>query len=183
MNDEAPNPYSPPQSDFLVPDDGELKLASPWIRLGAQFIDGLILLPLNLLLQKVFFHVDQVAVNAAVMRGDMVEAMKISTPPFYLTALTSVLVVAALIAINWKFLPNGQTIGKKLTKIQIQSRSGGLLPVNTLIGKRILPVYLVALIPMVGLFILLADILCIFRARHNTLHDDFAGSKVMQLKS
>ncbi len=119
--------------------------------------------------------------NAAVAAGDVAAAINAATPPFYLVILSSLIGIAALIAINWKFLPNGQTIGKKVMKLQIQSRDGGLIPVNTLITKRILPLYIAAAIPKIGGILVLVDALCIFRARRNTLHDDLANSKVVQL--
>jgi hypothetical protein len=46
------NPYAAPQSDIIVPSTGGGELATPWIRLGASFVDGLVILPINWILQK-----------------------------------------------------------------------------------------------------------------------------------
>lgn len=181
MSDFAPNPYSAPQSEILATNPSAGNLASPLIRFVAVFIDGLILAPINFILVRLLLKPDQEAVNAAVARGDVAAAMSAATPPVYMSLLLSLIGVAILIAINWKFLPNGQTIGKKLMKIQIQSRDGSLLPVNTLLTKRMLPLYIAGSIPMIGPILVLVDALCIFRAGRNTLHDDFAQSKVVVL--
>ena len=179
--DSASNPYAAPQSEILGTNPLAGTLASPWIRLVAQFIDGLILLPVNLIVSWLLIKVDQDAMNAAMASGDMAAVMKAASPPFYLVMITNLIAVAALVAINWKFLPNGQTIGKKVMKLQILSRSGSLLPVNTLITKRLLPLYIAAAIPVIGGFLVLIDALFIFRPGRNTLHDDLADSKVVVL--
>lgn len=178
MSDSETNLYSPPQAEIFP----STNLASPWIRLGAQIIDGLILLPLNYVITKLLFTVDQAAVNEAALKGDVLGAMKLASPPFYMVILASLISIALLIGINWKFLQKGQTIGKLALKLQIQPKLGsGPLPAMTIITKRILPLYLVASIPFVGGIIALVDCLLIFRAGHNTLHDDIAGSKVVKL--
>ena len=179
--DSASNPYAAPQSEILGTNPLAGTLASPWIRLVAQFIDGLILLPVNLIVSWLLIKVDQDAMNAAMASGDMAAVMKAASPPFYLVMITNLIAVAALVAINWKFLPNGQTIGKKVMKLQILSRSGSLLPVNTLRTKRLLPLYIAAAIPVIGGFLVLIDALFIFRPGRNTLHDDLADSKVVVL--
>jgi uncharacterized RDD family membrane protein YckC len=99
------------------------------------------------------------------------------------------LMLGAYVLVNWAFLKNGQTVGKMLLKIQVQKQTGGLLPVKDLILKRFLPMQLAASLPalispvlgVVGGLLVLVDVLCIFRARYNTLHDDIAGSKVVKL--
>ena len=181
MSDSAPNPYSAPQSEILATNSNAGNLASPLTRFVSQLIDGLILLPINFILMRLLLKPDQEAVNAAVARGDIAGAMSAASPPVYMSLLMSLIGVAILIAINWKFLPNGQTIGKKVMKTQIRSRDGSLLPVNTLLTKRMLPLYIAGSIPVIGPFIVLIDALCIFRSGRNTLHDDLANSKVVVL--
>jgi uncharacterized RDD family membrane protein YckC len=119
----------------------------------------------------------------------MKEVMAAATPGFATHLLMLGLMFAAYVGINWVFLKNGQTIGKKLLKIQVQDQQGGLLPVKDLVLKRFLPIQLAASLPalihpylgMVGGLIVLIDALCIFRSRYNTLHDDIAKSKVVKL--
>lgn len=149
-----------PLTDAEIPNANPLSgtLADPWIRFAATLIDFVILLPVRLIL-----------------------LLLVPGHGAFSVLIASLLSVVALIAINWKFLPKGQTIGKLLLKLQIQGRDGSLLPVETLITKRILPLYVAACIPFIGAVLVIADALCIFRAGHNTLHDDIAGSKVVRL--
>ena len=83
-----------------------------------------------------------------------------------------------MLAINWNFLLQGQTIGKKILKIRIVRKDGSPITRTRIITHRILPVWLVSSIPYANIA-LLADALCIFRAGRNTLHDDFADTKVV----
>lgn len=99
------------------------------------------------------------------------------------------IVFGAYAAINWVFLKNGQTIGKRALGIQIRSLNGGLLPIKDILIKRFLVIQLAAMLPgmvhpmlgLVGVVLILIDALCIFRERYNTLHDDIARSKVAKL--
>jgi uncharacterized RDD family membrane protein YckC len=182
------NLYAAPQSEILPPaPDGNAPLASPWIRLGSAIIDGIVLLPISFILQKIFYNIpSQEEMMKELQSGKTVEqVVAAATPGFFSQLIVGLLVFAALIAINWVFLKNGQTIGKKLLKTQIQKRSGGLFEVKDLITKRFVPYHLGALVlyaisPFLGV-IYLVDALCIFRAGRNTLHDDIAASKVVQL--
>ena len=177
--------YPPvPPADPFVPYAPEASggLASVWIRLGAAVIDGIIHGIVFIILSRILYPTPNIAaIQAAAMSGDYAAAASLANPGFFWILIVSVLTLAAFIGINWKFLPNGQTIGKKLLNLQIQSRSGGLLPVNDLITRRILPVYLVARLGFIGSLVYVVDALCIFRPGRNTLHDDFAQTKVVQL--
>lgn len=141
-------------------------LASPWIRLGAAIVDGIVLAPVNFLLSWLL--------------------IKFMTPGIGMMILLNVIMLAVFIGVNFTFLAKGQTIGKMLLKLQIQNRTdGSLLPVNDLILRRILPFWgagllLSAIFPLLGL-IVLVDAFCIFRPARNTLHDDLANSKVVKL--
>ncbi len=167
---EQPNPYTPPQSDVSVPISTEAPLASPWIRLGAQIIDGLCLMAIVLPIQWLSGYYGRVAAMAAEGRSFSFESI-----------LWSAVGIAALIAINWKFLQNGQTIGKKVLNLQIRRKDGSRIEPMRIITHRLLVVQVAALIPIVGGIAVLVDSLCIFRAQRNTLHDDIADSKVVVL--
>lgn len=168
------NPYAAPQS-VITPElpDGELPYAPRLHRFGAALLDVVILLPVHFIIIKIFTPTLREASN-----------------PGLVTQLIMMLVgFAAYIGINWVFLKNGQTIGKKVAKVQVQKRSGGLFSAQDLILRRVLPIQLVASIPslispsfgLVGSILVLVDVLCIFRADFNTLHDDIANSKVVKL--
>ncbi len=168
-----------------VTGSGALPLASPWLRLAAAIIDSLILWPINYLLGFTLLKQPSITdiMEASKKGQDAVDAIMPSTG---LMLLTQVVGVAVFIGINFVLLKKGHTIGKKLVKIQVQHRNtGALLTVQDIILKRVLPVYAVGALgavihPAIN-FLLLIDVLMIFRKGRNTLHDDIANSKVVQL--
>lgn len=95
--------------------------------------------------------------------------------------LWSVIGLGLWLALNWTFLQNGQTIGKKTLKLQIQRKDGSKIAPMRIFTHRVLPIHVVVLIPILGNIMVLIDALLIFRKGHNTLHDDIADSKVVQL--
>jgi uncharacterized RDD family membrane protein YckC len=185
-NPEPTNPYQTPQSEITAPPTAGGELASPWIRLGAAIIDGLILMPINWIFQKMFLHTPSVAdVLKAAQEGHPLD-IKSMMPSTGSMILASVLGFAVFLAVNFSFLKNGQTIGKKLLKLQVVKRTDGTpLPIQDYLLKRLGPIYAVSFLgvlvsPFINILILV-DALCIFRPGRNTLHDDIAGSKVVVL--
>lgn len=164
------NPYAPPQAD-LTPEFGPASqvLASPWIRLVSQIVDGLIAAVIILPFQYFTGYIARTTEAAA------------AGSPFILETLLWVPVnVIIMMAINWTFLLNGQTIGKKLMKIRIVRKDGSPIDRMRIVTHRMLPVWVVSVIPFLGSLLVLIDSLCIFRAGRNTLHDDIADTKVIQ---
>ncbi|MEO6742560.1 MAG: RDD family protein, partial [Chthoniobacteraceae bacterium] len=159
---------------------------SPWIRLGAAFVDGLILLPINWIFQKLILHTPSMADVAKAMQSGNPDAIKSLMPGIGSQILASVLGFAVFLAVNFVFLKNGQTVGKKLLKLQVQRRlDSAVLPIQDYLLKRLGPIYAVSFLgilisPFLNI-VLLADALAIFRPGRNTLHDDIAGSKVVRL--
>ena len=49
------NPYEAPKSDIST-NTGGAPLASPWLRLGAAIVDGIVLFPVNYLLAKILLN-------------------------------------------------------------------------------------------------------------------------------
>jgi len=192
METNPTNPYEAPQSDITVPSTGGAELASPWIRLGAAIVDTLILLPINWILQKLLLKMPTPAdmIKAAQDAAASGQALDVKSlmPGVGGMILVSVLGIAIFLAVNFVFLKNGQTVGKKLLKLQVQRRSdSSILPVQEYILKRLGPIYAVSFAavvihPFINIA-LLADSLCIFRPGRNTLHDDIAGSKVVRLSA
>jgi uncharacterized RDD family membrane protein YckC len=188
-----PNPYEAPRTDVAAPIAvGGLPLASPWIRLGAAIIDGLVLAPINYVLQMIFLKAPSAAdLFEAAKKGP--EAMEALMPSRGMAFVSQVLGLAVFIGVNFVFLKKGQTIGKMALKLQIQNRStGGLLSLQDLIVKRVLPVYGVAALSGAFFYVtqgvyyalsllLLVDFLLIFRPGRNTLHDDIANTAVVKL--
>ena len=88
-----------------------------------------------------------------------------------------------MLALNWTHLGRGQTIGKGIMKLQIVRKSGAPAERPHIILKRILPVQLFVLVPYLGKMFSIVDLLCIFRSQHNTIHDDIAETKVIDLSA
>ncbi len=167
---ESHNPYTPPTSNLDEPPELGLANASPWNRLGAAMVDGILIMVIILPLEFLSGFIQRVSVNA--------QNGVIFTPETILWAFAGVL---AWLALNFKFLPNGQTIGKKLLKLQVQRKDGSAVGMQRYLLRRFLPVQVVGLIPLAGGVIMLIDSLLIFRRERNTLHDDLADTKVVQL--
>ncbi len=179
------NPYEAPQAAVVnAPYDPlALPLASPWLRLGAAFIDGIVLWPIGWILGKLFFHTPSAE---AVHKYGYEGAISALSPGMGMLIIIHLVSLAIFLAVNFVFLQKGQTIGKMALKLQIQNRhTSGLLTLQDLVVKRILPVYIVnvllnAISPFLGV-LLIIDALCIFRPGRNTLHDDLAQTKVVKL--
>ena len=177
---DSPNPYSPPQAKIeperLIRASVHLPHASRPRRLIAQLVDTLILTPVSFGIK--FLFLPKSAAWTSVFQP--------SGLPLTTELLCLGLSLVAFVLIHWVFLGTGQTIGKKLLGIHIQSRDGKFLSRANLILKRYLPlpfgapVFGLVVSPMLAGLLLLADALCIFRKDYNTLHDDLAGTEVVK---
>lgn len=171
---ETHNPYTPPKSNLEqnATDNSGIYLASPWTRLGAALVDGLLMMLVLTPLQFFTGYLDRVTENAA--NGISF------TPEALLWTLGG---IGLWIALNFKFLGQGQTIGKKVLKIQVQRKDGSPVGMGRYLTHRFLPIQGAALIPLAGGILILIDCLLIFRKDRNTLHDDLADTKVVQLRN
>ena len=166
-------PYAPPETNPVANQggaQGEVPLASPWIRLGAQLIDTLIGLVVNLPILYFSGYFGRVMDYSR--RGQVI------IPEAYLWSAIGLVI---FLAINWVFLQQGQTIGKKLAKIRIVKKDGSPISAPAIVLRRLIPVQVTALIPFIGGLLVCIDALLIFRSQRNTLHDDLADTKVIQL--
>jgi uncharacterized RDD family membrane protein YckC len=166
MSDD--NPYAPPEADFSRDEDfvGEPVLARRLTRLSASFVDSLLGMSIGIPMMYVLGLWDYVR------RGQ--------NPPFSLMVVGTAIGFAAFLLIHGYFLKaNGQTIGKKLLAIRISDLDGNVPSFATVVFLRYLPISLVTLIPVVGNFLALADILFIFREDRRCIHDHIAGTKVV----
>lgn len=74
----------------------------------------------------------------------------------------------------------GQSIGKMLLRVRIVDYdTGALLPLSKLVGLRLVPVWIVSLIPYVGGILSLIDVLFIFGSERRCVHDLIAGTRVV----
>ncbi|MDB6006417.1 MAG: hypothetical protein JWR15_3404 [Prosthecobacter sp.] len=173
MNDPI-NPYAPPQSNILpaVSPDAVQPLASPWQRLGASLLDTLIVLAVFLPVMWIGGYFTRMLERAA--RGVTWDVEQLLWAPVGL---------AIMLALNWNHLGRGQTIGKGIMDLRIVRKNGAPAERSHIILKRILPLQIVGQVPYLGGLVGCVDALCIFRSQHNTLHDDIADTKVINLRS
>jgi uncharacterized RDD family membrane protein YckC len=167
------NPYAPPQAEILPAADPShpYPLASPWRRLGAAIVDGLIVGAISMPLMWLSGYFTRATQMALEGRSWTPEAL-----------LWAVVGIAIMVGINWNHLAKGQTIGKGLLQLRIVRKDGSPADRNHIILKRLLPVQIAAQVPVIGGLAVLVDCLCIFRGQRNTLHDDIADTKVVDLR-
>jgi len=171
------NPYQSPATvvEDASAQDGpfeERMLASRLSRLGAAFIDGLVMMAPVFL---VFF-----AAGTSLIPMSVEDAENISQRTWLFETLTSIATVGVFLAINGYWLATqGQTVGKKLAGIKIVSRENTLVPFGRLIIRRYLLFWIAALIPFVN-FLGLINVLFIFRKNRRCLHDDLADTMVVR---
>jgi uncharacterized RDD family membrane protein YckC len=166
--DNLENPYQAPQAELTLNSAAEPLLASRWTRLGAALIDGLIM--------------SLATVPVAYFTGAFAAAQQGIEPSLGQQLLSLVLGVAAFVLVNGHFLKAyGQTLGKRLLKIAIVDLNGKVPELGNLLLKRYLVWWLLAYIPVVGMLVVLVDYLFIFRADRRCLHDQLAGTRVVQL--
>ncbi len=167
------NPYAPPQAEIFPATDPSqpYPLASPWRRLGAAIVDSLIMMVIAvpvMWLTGYFGRTTQMAIEG-----------RSWTPEVLLWAVFG---LGVMVAVNWNHLARGQTIGKGILQLRIVRKDGSPADRTHIILKRLLPVQIAAQVPIIGSLAVLVDSLCVFRAGRNTLHDDIADTKVIDLR-
>jgi len=76
----------------------------------------------------------------------------------------------------------GQTLGKRIMGIAIVTLDNQRPAFLQLIVQRYLSQWVVGMVPVIGVFLRLADILAIFRPDKRCIHDHLAKTKVIDLK-
>jgi uncharacterized RDD family membrane protein YckC len=172
---EELNPYAPPLADPVpaLMDDAELPPASRLSRLGAAIIDWLIITAILFVIQAVTGTL-QKTVNTH--GGGYFVSFHMAQTWFW-----TLIWFAVWALVNWMFLLQGQTIGKRLLKLKMLRQDGSPVAMVRLLVHRSLVFTGLGMIPYIGWFIVLVDILLIFRPDRNTLHDDLADTKVVRL--
>jgi uncharacterized RDD family membrane protein YckC len=168
MSDE--NIYAAPNTDPTLPvtSSSPIELATLGERFLGSFIDGLILLPVVI---PIYFLTGMSAAAASGVK-----------PSYLLTAVTTILVAAIAIAIQYTFLKaTGQTIGKKVMKTRMVTPEGNKPEMPDLF-KRYGFMYLISLIPVAGVAVSLVDSLMVFKADRRCLHDMIGNTKVVKVR-
>jgi uncharacterized RDD family membrane protein YckC len=164
------NPYAPPKIDLtgfddILPDAG---LAGRWTRFVASFVDSFIAYCYGLPILYLFGFWGYIAAG--------------QLPPFLLTIATSAISFACFLVVHGYLLKaKGQTVGKMLTGIRIANLDGNLPDFAKVILLRYVPMTLVALIPVVGPYLSLIDVVFIFGSERRCIHDMLAGTKVVMV--
>jgi uncharacterized RDD family membrane protein YckC len=161
------NIYAPPEAivDDVIP-EGEIALADRGARFIASLIDGILVGALNGLLAY--------AVGYNIFAPP-------SEPSFGLQVLLLLSGIGMSLAINGYLLAkNGQTVGKKLMNIKIVRTDGSKATFQRIVGMRLLPVWAVSAIPIVGALVTVVDVMFIFRENRKCLHDNIADTIVVK---
>ncbi len=169
---ELSSPFAPPQIEAPARNaSGSIVLASLWSRFFGALIDVLTMTPGGIVIVSV---VSGLAAGGVFGRNTVVT---IACAGFTMAALTTLWFAV----MNGLLLSTrGQTLGKATARTRIVSATtNDLVPVGPLIAHRWFAFLLIALIPFVGTLILLVDIMMIFQPSRRCLHDEFAGTKVI----
>jgi uncharacterized RDD family membrane protein YckC len=165
------NPYAPPKYDPGDVEFGEYRgkhvLADRSTRFVSSLADGLIGLTIGVPLMFVLGSWEYVSTGRPA--------------PFALLAASNIFGFIGFTLLHGYFLKlNGQTLGKKLTGIRIADLDGGVPDFSRVLFLRYLPISIVALIPVIGPFLPLIDVLFIFGPARRCVHDLIAGTQVLK---
>jgi uncharacterized RDD family membrane protein YckC len=169
---EASNPYAAPATEVrdVVP-EGQAPLAGRGARFGASFLDGLIVAVVVYL--PVFLIVGPENLLAADSNLDIAKFLVQGG----FVGLIGLVVLTGITA--WLVHRNGQTIGKKLVGIKVVRADSTHAGLGRILWLRNVPFWAVSFIPVVGQIVSLVDALLIFRASRQCLHDQLAGTIVI----
>lgn len=169
------NPYvsSPEVHDYFGAAQASERLATRTERFAGAFIDGLVQAVLVL---PASFALGLMLIMAPGAEGENSLALQLMG-----TVATFIIGAVFLLINGYLLATRGQTVGKILLKTKIVSDRGEQLPLNQLVLKRYLPIWLLTSIPMVGPLLGLVNALAIFRDSRKCVHDDIAGTKVIKL--
>lgn len=102
--------------------------------------------------------------------------------PMVVVLLLGTALLLAMIVINCMLIDRyGQTIGKRTLHIAVVRKGGGRIGLSRYIFLRFLPAGLLGVIPLVGKFAWLVDVLLIFGPERRCLHDLIADTIVIDV--
>ena len=163
------NPYQAPNSRIDVPESVTPDLASRGSRLGAAFIDGIIMMAVLLPLEYMggFFQ-------EAMERAQRHQTLSLGSIVFW----SLVGLVAFGVIQGFPLLQSGQTWGKKACSIRIALMDGQKPGIQQLLTRY--AVYLLpGRVPFIGALFSLVNICFIFREDRRCIHDLAAGTRVV----
>ena len=164
MTDE--NLYAPPEADVETPDRHPDELATRVSRLGASIIDTIAISLIFWPLIVAFGFWEKMSAGRSTQIDSMV-----------------ILIIGMgvfLLLQGYLLATRGQSIGKVIVGIRIVSVANGkILSLPRLFLLRYVPFYIGGILPGVGPFVGLINVLFIFRQDRRCLHDHVAGTKVV----
>lgn len=168
MTDE--NLYAAPEADVDVDPNPSGELAGRGARLVGAIVDTIVLILLIFPIQYLTGAFDT----------PLEEPPDLSTV-FFDTIVSQIVLFVLFMAVNGYLLAKrGQSVGKVVAKTRIVSvKDGGILPLQTIIGLRYLPLWIVSAIPFIGPLVGLIDSLFVFRDDRRCIHDLIAGTRVV----
>lgn len=164
------NPYQPPTTQVL-PSAPELQAAgreaTRGSRLAAAFLDGLLILAVLVPLQWALGVYD----DFPAYQKDHLRQALWGLGGFALT-----------LAINGYLLATrAQTVGKAALGIKIVTMDGTNADFWRIVTRRILPINVLSMIPVVGAFLPLVDSVAIFGSDKRCIHDRLANTRVVRV--
>ncbi len=181
---EEPNSFNPYAAPLATPEgrlptgvyQEGLPLAALGDRLAGSIIDGLITTVVYL---PVYFILLAIAVSLGGLDGDGAGLFT----SIILIVGAVVILVACFLAINGHLLSSrGQTVGKYVMRMQIQTDSDSRIPEFwPMFFKRYVALWALGMIPYIGALVGIIDALAVFRQSRKCLHDEIAGTKVVKL--
>jgi uncharacterized RDD family membrane protein YckC len=171
------NLYAPPKSTLADVAEAEGEKASRGSRLGAALLDGLIFsvpfIPSYAIALPGYFRGAGAHGNPLAVWG----AVAATGIWFYL----GVICVLALLVLTTVFVArNGQTIAKKLIGIKVVRKDGSKATLARIFWLRYLLNTVFMLIPVIGTFYSLIDVLFIFGGAKRCVHDYLADTIVVR---
>lgn len=165
----AANPYAAPSARLAEPvHAGELVRSSRLSRLGAVFIDSLVLMVPAMIIA--------IAVPAMSEQGE-----GLSTGATALIGVFGLAILAFAVYQIVMLYRHGQTLGKKLVGVRIVRQDGSRAGLGRLLGLRYVVPGLIGAIPLLGPLFSLIDPLFIFGEEKRCLHDLLADTIVVDV--
>lgn len=163
---EVVNPYGTPGAKLDCPEKSEQRIASRWRRLFGDLIDTALV---------------AAAWLPMMMHMDWLGLLFSDQAPYSIELGSTAIEIAVFLLVNGYLMQSrGQTVGKRLVGTRVVGTKGEKPSWLRQVALRYGPMYAVTLLPWVGLPLLIADGLCIFRSDRRCLHDHLAATKVIE---
>ena len=180
MQTQPNNNYAPPKSAVadLAADSGDPERASRSSRFWASFVDGLVIsLPFAPSYVAAFPAITTLMHEGHATAFGIWAEMSHTGALFYGGLIVSLLLWAVVAVLVQK---NGQSIGKKFLRIKDVRTDGSRAGFGRIFGLRYFVNTLLSMIPLLGSFYALVDVLMIFGSARRCAHDYIADTIVVR---